>query len=122
MREILKAKTQAMPQNHKTLRTRLEVEAEEIKEARLNSKDARAIVELDQNTQGRLSRMDALERQAMAEATDRRRALRLSQIEAAIQRMEEGEYGFCLDCGDEIAPERLDAEPCVLKCADCARG
>ncbi len=103
-------------------RAMLLAEKAELEEARELSQDARAVVKLDQDMQGRLSRMDALERQAMAKATDQRRAARLAQIDAALLRMDEGEFGFCLDCGDDIAAERLDAEPCVLKCAECVRG
>lgn len=102
-------------------RARLEAERVEIEDARVAGAEARAIVELDQDMQGRLSRMDAMERQAMAEANEQRRILRLKQIGAALARMDAGEYGFCMDCGEEIAPARLDAEPCVLKCGDCVR-
>ncbi len=44
----------------------------------------------------------------------------LRQIEAALKRIEDGEYGICLRCGDEIAPERLEVVPQAPLCADCA--
>ena len=53
--------------------------------------DARKPVELDQTTQGRLSRMDAMQYQAMAQATERRRKEGLARIEAAFRRVEEGD-------------------------------
>lgn len=44
----------------------------------------------------------------------------VAQIDAALQRLEAGEYGACRDCGQEIGPGRLEALPFALDCADCA--
>jgi DnaK suppressor protein len=41
-------------------------------------------------------------------------------IDAALARMEDGEYGVCLDCGQDIDPRRLKALPFTLLCADDA--
>lgn len=41
-------------------------------------------------------------------------------IHAALARIEEGEYGFCVTCGSEIAPERLDVVPATPFCQNCA--
>ena len=79
-------------------------------------------VELDQQSVGRLSRMDALQSQAMAQALQRRRDVLKSSLIAALQRLEEGEFGYCLDCGDEIEEARLSASPVILKCMSCLRG
>lgn len=79
------------------------------------------VVELDQTTQGRLSRMDALQGQAMAQEVARRRDVEIRRIEAALQRIEEGEYGICVACGEEVAPKRLDFDPATPNCIDCAR-
>lgn len=62
------------------------------------SSDSRSTVELDQSAVGRLSRMDALQGQQMALATDRRRALELKRIESALARLEDGDYGYCVRC------------------------
>ena len=85
-----------------------------------NAED-RAVVELDQQSVGRLSRMDAMQRQAMAQETQRRRAQERVRIAAALKRIEEDEYGWCAKCGEEIAPKRLDVDPTAALCADCAR-
>lgn len=79
-------------------------------------------VELDQQRQGRLSRMDALQGQAMSQALSRRRALALKRIEAALARLEEGEFGFCVSCGEAIDVKRLEIDPSVAQCTDCAAG
>ena len=82
--------------------------------------DARPVA-LDQTRVGRLSRMDALQGQEMAKATARRRESEVGRIEAALQRIAEGDYGYCLSCGEEIAVGRLERDPTASICIDCAR-
>ena len=79
-------------------------------------------VTLDQQSVGRLSRMDALQSQAMAKATQARRDAQARALQAALQRLDEGEFGYCEDCGDDIAPARLDFDPSVTRCISCAAG
>ena len=64
--------------------------------------------------------MDAMQAQAMSIETGRRRRQKLQQIEAALKRMEENEYGYCQECGEDIAPGRLEADPTVSLCIACA--
>jgi DnaK suppressor protein len=45
----------------------------------------------------------------------------LSEIDAALQRIDEGTYGTCANCGGEIPGERLEANPWALLCIDCKR-
>ncbi|MEP0392871.1 MAG: TraR/DksA C4-type zinc finger protein [Erythrobacter sp.] len=82
--------------------------------------DARDTVELQQDSVGRLSRMDALQQQAMAQATERRRAAEAVRIKAALARVDEGEWGFCMGCGEEIAEARLRHDPSIPTCIKCA--
>lgn len=77
-------------------------------------------VELDQARTGRLSRMDALQLQAMAKAGEARAQLELQRIEAALKRIESGTFGDCVDCGKPIAQARLEANPTVIRCVACA--
>lgn len=84
------------------------------------SADSRKPVELDQTTQGRLSRMDALQVQAMQQATADRRAVERQRIDAALARIETGDYGYCLVCDDDIPVKRLDHDPATPTCVDCA--
>ena len=44
----------------------------------------------------------------------------IRQIDAALVRLAEGEYGFCVKCGTEISAERLDALPATPFCKNCA--
>ncbi|MFC2990464.1 TraR/DksA family transcriptional regulator [Halomonas tibetensis] len=86
----------------------------------LQSKESRATVMLDQQSVGRLSRMDALQGQAMAKAGEDRRQLLLRRIEAALARIGREEFGECIECGEWISAKRLQGDPTVLKCIDCA--
>lgn len=79
-------------------------------------------VELDQTRFGRLSRIDALQSQAMAVELERRRMVELQRIESALGRIEEGEYGYCVRCDEEIPVKRLEKNPATPNCVDCASG
>ena len=84
------------------------------------TEEGRKPVELDQTQQGRLSRMDAIQLQEMALEQNRRRELEIKRIEAALQRIEDGEFGFCNNCGDNIPFKRLEVSPSTPLCVDCA--
>ncbi len=80
-----------------------------------------APVTLDQDSVGRLSRIDAMQVQAMALATQERRRQEKARIVAALRRIEAGDYGWCAACGEDIAPARLLNDPTVTHCINCAR-
>ena len=84
-------------------------------------RDAQQTVTLDQQSVGRLSRMDAMQQQAMAKATQARRENSKLRIEAALHRIEMEEFGYCQDCGEDISPKRLELDPTVPNCIICAR-
>lgn len=88
-------------------------------ESRHSSGD-RKPVELDQQSVGRLSRMDALQQQAMAEALEGRRGQELRRIELALVRIEDGSFGACQRCGELVARRRLELDPTIALCVDCA--
>ena len=81
---------------------------------------AEEVVELDQTRVGRLSRMDAMQAQAMSLETGRRRRQRLLDIDAALERLEADEFGDCFECGEIINPNRLAADPTATLCIQCA--
>ena len=97
----------------------LELQAE-LESVAATGADSEAIVELDQSKVGRLSRMDALQAQAMAKASSERRDATLRHIAAALQRIDNGDYGTCIDCDKAIAAQRLEFDPTVERCIDCA--
>ena len=86
------------------------------------STEARAPVGLEQDSVGRLSRMDAMQVQAMALAAERQREGDRRRIDAALARLEEGEWGLCVSCGEEIPEGRLRKDPSVPSCVRCAGG
>lgn len=77
-------------------------------------------VELDQQAVGRLSRIDALQGQEMALAQARRREAELKRIKTALERLDTEDYGYCITCGDDIAVRRLELDPAVQTCIECA--
>lgn len=85
-----------------------------------STRDAAQTVELDQTRVGRVSRMDAMQAQAMAKESDRRRLLALQRIDSALKRIEDGEYGYCSACDEVISARRLEVDPGALLCIDCA--
>ena len=84
------------------------------------SDESAAVVELDQSKVGRLSRMDAMQAQAMAQAAGQRRTVLLKEIDAAMKRIDDGDYGVCQDCDKPINPKRLEIDPTARLCIDCA--
>jgi DnaK suppressor protein len=82
--------------------------------------EAAKTVELDQSCVGRLSRMDAMQAQAMSIESKRRREIKLQRIETALKRIDDGEYGLCLKCEEDIDPKRLEFDPSAVLCIECA--
>lgn len=103
-------------------RARLLAERRALADEDAASAEDRGAVELDQQSVGRLSRMDALQRQAMAQATQRRRAGREARIAAALKRIDVGEFGYCQECGEAIGRKRLEFDPALATCVSCAAG
>ncbi len=77
-------------------------------------------VELDQSRFGRISRMGEMQEHEMAMAVHRREQAELKRIEKALERLEADEFGECVSCGEEITPGRLEVDPAVSTCIDCA--
>lgn len=93
---------------------------DELEQLTKDAADSVAAVTLDQTKVGRLSRMDALQGQALAKETDRRRAQTIARARMAITRLDAGEYGDCEDCGEWINPKRLEMDPVTKHCIECA--
>jgi DnaK suppressor protein len=105
-----------MPIDRDVLRRKLvELRAELERQEDISESD-RATVELDRQSVGRLSRIDALQVQAMALASKRRRKAELDRILAAMRRIDTADFGYCETCGDRIAERRLMHNPVVSTC------
>ena len=94
------------------------IELEEANDLAVQSRDA---VQLDQTSVGRVSRIDAIQRQEMAKAGEQRRLNEIARIIAALRRIDRDEYGDCLKCGEEIAQKRLEFDPAAPLCIICAK-
>jgi DnaK suppressor protein len=105
-----------------TLRASLVKRLEALRATSETTAENRRPVELDQTSVGRLSRMDAIQVQAMALATEGRRHDEARRVEAAISRIDEGEYGYCISCDEEISAKRLGVDPVIPTCIGCASG
>jgi DnaK suppressor protein len=86
-----------------------------------SSEEAAAPVDLEAPI-GRISRMDAMQEQSMAMANRRAARARMKQVEAALVRFDDDEYGDCLDCGETIDGRRLAAKPESPFCLGCQSG
>ena len=84
-----------------------------------NSQKNSAPVTLDQQSVGRVSRIDAIQQQQMAVANRDQDSVILKQINASLVRAENHEYGFCLECGEPIACARLQVQPYAENCVSC---
>jgi len=82
--------------------------------------ESSATVTLDQSRVGRLSRMDAMQQQAMARSSRERAQQELKRIAAALRRCDDGSYGYCLECDEPIARKRLEIDPAAPYCIQCA--
>lgn len=102
------------------VRERLEGLIRDLTDQEQASRAATRTVQLDQTSVGRVSRVDALQAQAMAQETERRRQVALARAHRALEKLREGEYGHCEACDEPIAPERLRFDPAATLCIRCA--
>lgn len=92
----------------------------DLKDLEQSLKASSATVMLDQNSVGRLSRMDAMQAQQMALEAERRRKINIIQIDLALKRIDNDDYGYCSVCDDEIILGRLHIDPAATKCVKCS--
>ena len=102
------------------LREKLLLLQAELRAFAATAEESSQVVELDQARVGRLSRMDAMQAQAMSQASGRRRELMFKKITAALQRMDNDDYGLCRSCDEAINPKRLEFDPTAVLCIACA--
>ena len=108
-------------QSDEAARARLLERRVELERVADSARAATDTVELNQTRVGRLSRMDALQGQAMAQEAERRRQLERQRIDAALGRLDVGDYGYCVRCDEPIAAARLLIDPAATLCINCAQ-
>lgn len=92
---------------------------DQLRELKTSLKESAATVVLDQNSVGRLSRMDAMQAQQMALEAERRRKISQLNIKAALLRIDKDGYGYCEVCDEEIILGRLTIDPTATRCVGC---
>lgn len=100
-------------------RRRLEADLARLDEALSQASNSTSTVTLDQSSVGRLSRMDAMQQQAMAQAMEQRLLVQKRKLKAAIDRIESGKFGLCCQCESDLEPGRLESDPAVVFCEVC---
>lgn len=100
----------------------IEARLTQIEEENALGRGGQSVVELDQQSVGRLSRMDALQMQAMAVAQQKRRDGAAMLLRQALTRLDEDEYGYCEGCGEDIPLKRLELDLAATQCVSCASG
>ena len=108
--------------NKKKILQKINNKINEINELNKISEDAIKPVELDQNSVGRVSRIDAIQQQQINQANKRNRDNQINRLNNAIMRLNNDQYGYCVECGEEISPKRLEIDPAAEKCIECAGG
>lgn len=98
---------------------RIEDELIKIQEGLNQTQQSAGTVILDQSSVGRLSRMDAMQQQAMAQGLRGRLQLRHRKLKGALVRIEAGNFGCCCQCDEPLDPARLEIDPSQLFCIDC---
>lgn len=73
------------------------------------------------NAIGRLTRVDAMQSQQMLLAMRQADERRLLRVKQALRFIEEGRYGTCMKCGEDIGERRLSVVPESILCVQCAR-
>lgn len=101
------------------LRGELERQLARLEKSMKVTDEALQIVELDQTSVGRLSRIDSLQNQSMAKGLRDREIVRHSQIREALLRVEQETYGICTVCEGPVPFERLFVFPEAPECANC---
>ncbi len=70
--------------------------------------------------EGSSAAAEDLQQQAGAQDVERRRRQTLARVDAARERVDSGEYGWCARCGEPIPEARLKLDPTVALCVACA--
>ena len=103
-----------------SFRTLIRDQLASLQEQESDSTDSAATVELDQSRVGRLSRMDAMQSQAMHAESLRRVRLQIQALKRALSRIDSDDFGLCEACDEEIAADRLRLNPAAVLCIQCA--
>lgn len=75
----------------------------------------------DEASEDEITRMNSIVNKSVNDAALAAARTRLAGLEYALKRIDDPEFGFCIDCGEEIPMARLLAMPEAARCIDCAQ-
>jgi DnaK suppressor protein len=101
------------------IKRQIEDEIEKLESQLCLNRDSAKTVELDQSLAGRVSRIDAIQQQKMAQAAEQRNRLRLLSLKAVLNKIDTEDFGLCEECAEPISIERLKIKPESLYCLSC---
>lgn len=92
---------------------------ESLQQQLVSSAEQAQPVILDQQAVGRVSRIDAIQQQHIAIASQQQAKTLLAQVQAALVRVDAGDYGYCQECDELVSLPRLKAQPYARRCLHC---
>jgi DnaK suppressor protein len=107
------------PEQIATLASSLQQRLAELQQQIELAAPAASTVVLDQSKVGRLSRMDAMQQQHMADSTLQQSKRRLILVQKALAKINNDDYGYCELCDEIIAFARLQVNPEAALCLKC---
>ena len=110
---------QLTPKQTETLRALLQSNKDKLVQQLSDAEAATSVVTLDQTTVGRVSRVDAMQQQSMAVSTRTKAETSLRKTLKALKRMDSEDFGYCSDCDEPIAFNRLEVQPEASHCLKC---
>lgn len=109
------------PEKYERFRALIEKRLSELTAVDSSKRDEARPVELDQTRVGRLSRQDALQSQALSVAALERNRAQINRLRTALRKIDDGDYGWCNECGEAIPEARLEIDPAADRCVACAQ-
>lgn len=108
-----------MKSDFQSVRQRLLDEIAQLDAALQEAHSSAATVVLDQTSVGRVSRMDAMQQQAMAQVLLERMQVSRRRLQAAVDRIDAGRYAICCQCEQALDAEQLERDPAAVFCRAC---
>lgn len=106
-------------QERQLIRNTINLQLEELEEQLLLTQESSKTVELDQALAGRVSRIDAIQQQKLAQAGLGRAKLKYRQLTQTLSQLDFDDFGYCQECGEEIKVARLLIKPESCYCIEC---
>jgi len=108
-----------LQEDKERLEKHIRQEIEDLKNKIVSYKEGAKPVALD-SAIGRVTRMDAINSKSMSEESLRKAKIDLLKLERALDKIDDPDFGLCMECGEEIPFKRLMIVPGSVLCVECA--